>query len=291
MTCCYVFIVENWTKRQLIFDRIGEQWHTEIVIRLFIPERGRFPRTPALLLHNIQFVGTGVMWIQHKEFQFVGLAVVVNAENRVRQNSAADHDRCTVCREMLCECRSMLSHICSGIHVNDARVDIQKMLQTHGHLRRTDPLSRIQECFRFVAQLDQTLLNFCMRRNTFRCVALMAIPREQRLEWAIRTTPAIVVEIVLHVMMIRVFAFDNVLLAVFHCNRIIVSLIVANLKMNRFAHLPKLLSPTCGFTRYVSSAQFWKSYSSARRRHGRGKFRFTCANFLWEICSSSASGQ
>lgn len=61
------------------------------------------------------------------------------------------------------------------------------------------------------------------------------------------------------------------------------------IEMNGLFCLPKPLRPTCGFTRYVSSTRFWKSYSSARRRHGRCKFRLMCADFRCEICSSSAS--
>lgn len=117
------------------------------------------------------------------------------------------HNWGAILLEMIQQFRSFRGHL-PGTDVQHLASHIQQSFQDKTNFGGADPLFRIHETGRLVADIDETLLDFLEGRHLFVCVTLQDEPGGERLEGAISATPALVVHVVLAVVVVPVFALD-----------------------------------------------------------------------------------
>ena len=104
-------------------------------------------------------------------------------------------------------------------HRQNLTLHIQHVTQTKADLHASDPLVGAYEALRLVTHVHQGLLNVAMLWHRFLCERLQFVPGEYGLEGSVSAAPAIVVEIVLHVVEVNVVSLDQRLLSILDLKR------------------------------------------------------------------------
>lgn len=124
-----------------------------------------------------------------------------------------NHDRSAMNLKVVSQIPTLGGKFFARAHRQKLGLNLASLFQNESHLRGPDPLTRSDKVAFLVANVHQTLLDLGMVWNLGLGVALVTVPRYQGLERSIGAPPAIIVEAVLHVMMVRVGAVDKVNLA------------------------------------------------------------------------------
>ena len=110
-------------------------------------------------------------------------------------------------------------HVLSVVNAQEFALDVAGFLEDIGDFAGSDPLLGPNETLLFVANVNKALLYLLMRWDRGGRVSLMPEPGDQGLQGPIGAAPAIVVEAVLHVVMIRVSSMDKTDLSIDSCSR------------------------------------------------------------------------
>ena len=143
---------------------LSTNWHAQIKkVSLCKELVGIAPRTPPAQFVYIAVTAT-VVWVQYQHM----CGRNAHTDNRVRFDTAANHDRRAAARKVRRQQRCLCRNVCTGCDMNNATRAVGKMVHCQRHFHCADPLPRAGKLRCFVFHVDQRVLNGPNRRNTDR---------------------------------------------------------------------------------------------------------------------------
>lgn len=152
---------------------------------------------------------TREVWVQYKVIDITRFRVPRYTQDSVSKHASTDHHRSPLSVEVVHQLAALVTEFVAAGNANEATRHVEIRLQEEPYFCGADPVGGANEFGRFVAELDETLLDVSVGRHRFCGVALVPEPRHYGLQGPVGTAPLVVIEFILHVVVVAVDALRN----------------------------------------------------------------------------------
>ena len=156
---------------------------------------------------------------QNEELALLRPLVPLHSQTRERQDTASNHDRCSLEKEVIPQLSHMLQEVASLVKNDELAIHVEQRVHHVTHLLTADPLTRADERGGLVSNPDESLLDLrvrqpshdhlCDRRNRTLHVVAVGEEGEEGLQRPIGAAPSLVLLSLLQVVIIGVVALND----------------------------------------------------------------------------------